>query len=434
MTAPTFDEHLHSLWQGFFSTYSSLSIFASKIGERADQFDEERIQEMASDLAFALDQDRNVVLAELRNYLTSWKDKDTLPDVRNNDEFHDVIKHINDPSFKQLLSDWKQKEPQKSDVLMEILRELFIRPPISAVYLRQSCLIALVSAVEDVINNLLYAYGVYKDEEFAREGDIRQRGQKVRKCYKLHDWTERWKKLDNVVPWTSLPDNEATDLREKYKRWQEEYKEIIQRRNILVHNSGSVDKRYLDQAPKAHQPPEITAGQIVLVSPSYLQKAFNLSLALPFTLTQLVWRKGLAKGQTNQNADKMASDVIYELLRQKQYALVIELAELAIQFRLGQFEHMLVLVNKGVALRKYGWKQELKSIISQLRQSDVWFFQMAAYILNGENDTARRIMINHSPDLRRHVKLSWPLFDFIREKPWFSSLFGSVNKAVLSPE
>jgi len=95
---------------------------------------------------------------------------------------------------------------------------------------------------------------------------------------------------------------------------------------------------------------------------------------------------------------------------------------------------MLVLVNKGVALRKYGRKQELKSIISQLRRSDAWLFQMAAYILNGENDAARRIMINNSPNLRRQAKLSWPLFDFIREKPWFSSLFGSVNKAVLSPE
>lgn len=113
MTAPTFDEHLHSLWQGFFSTYSSLSIFASKIGERADQFDEERIKEMASDLAFALDEDRNVVLAGLHNYLTSWKDKDTLPDFRNNDELHDVIKHINDPSFKQLLSDWEQKNHRR---------------------------------------------------------------------------------------------------------------------------------------------------------------------------------------------------------------------------------------------------------------------------------------------------------------------------------
>lgn len=428
MTAPTFDEHLHSLWQGFFSTYSSLSIFASKIGERADQFDEERIQEMASDLAFALDEDRNVVLAGLHNYLTSWKDKDTLPDFHNNDELHDVIKHINDPSFKQLLSDWEQKEPQKSDMLMEILRELFIRQPISAVYLRQSCLIALVSAVEYFINDLLYVYGAYKDEEFAREGDTRQRIQKVRECYKLHNWPERWKKLDKVVPWTSLPDNEATDLREKCESWQEEYREIIQRRNILVHKSGRVDKHYLDQAPKAHQPPEITEGQIVLVSPSYLQKAFNLSLALPFTLTQLVWRKGLAKGQTNQNADKMASDLICELLRQKQYALVIELAELAIQCRLGQLEHMLVLVNKGVALRKRGREQELKSIISQLCRSDEWYFQMAAYILNGENDKARHIMIDHSPDLRRRVKPSWPLFDFIREKPWFSSLFGSVNK------
>lgn len=58
MTAPTFDEHLHSLWQGFFSTYSSLSIFASKIGECTDQFDEEHIQLMANDLAFALDEDR----------------------------------------------------------------------------------------------------------------------------------------------------------------------------------------------------------------------------------------------------------------------------------------------------------------------------------------------------------------------------------------
>ncbi|ABY36802.1 MAG TPA: hypothetical protein DEF43_04090 [Chloroflexus aurantiacus] len=420
MTTPTFDEHLHSLWQGFFSTYSSLSIFASKIGERADQFDEERIQQMASDLAFALGECREVVLAGLRNYLTSWKDKDTLPDVRNNDEFHDVIKHINDPSFKQLLSDWEQKEPQKSDVLMEILRELFIRPPISAVYLRQSCLIALVSAVEDFINNLLYAYGVYKDKD---------------------NWKQRWNKLDKVItecfasdPWTSLPDNEATDLREKYKRWQEGYTEIIQRRNILVHNGGRVDEHYLDQAPKAHQPPGITAGQIVLVSPSYLQKAFDLSLTLLFTLTQLVWRKGLAIGQTNQNADKMASDLIYELLRQKQYALVIELAELAIKFHLDQSERMLVLVNKGVALRKYGRKQELKSIISQLRRSDAWLFQMAAYILNGENDAARRIMINNSPNLRRQAKLSWPLFDFIREKPWFSSLFGSVNKAVLSPE
>lgn len=424
MTAPTFDEYLRSLWQGFFSTYSSLSIFASKIGERADQFDEERIQEMASDLAFALDEDRNVVLAGLHNYLTSWKDKDTLPDVRDNDEFHDVIQHVDDPSFKQFLSDWEQKEPQKSNTLMEILRELFIRPPISAVYLRQSCLIALVSAVEDFINNLLYAYGVYKDEEFAREGDIRKGIQKVRKCYKLHNWAERWKKLDEVItecfmadPWASWPrSNTVQYLKDEYEHWKAAYKEIIQHRNKLVHNGGRVEKG------------------IVLVSPSYLQKVFNLSLAFPFTLTQLVWRKGLARGQTNQNADKMASNLIYEILRQRQYSLVIELAELAIPFRLSQRERMLVLVNKGIALRKCKKKQGLQPIISQLLRSNEYLFQMAAYILNEENDAARHIMINNSPNLRRYVKLSWPLFDFIREEPWFNTLFRSVNKVVLSTE
>jgi len=243
--SPTLDSYLKFHWQGFIATYGALHVFAEEITRRADQVDETRLQEMAEDLAYIFSDDVPTVLTELREFFPSLEHDHLYPDFSDNLDVREAFAAFQDSVFKQRVLRWAVKEQQKSARLLGVFAEAMYQPPVSGLYLRQSALIALVSAVEVFVDELLFGYGWYNDEKYQSISDPDEKETQVRQAYDLRTWKKRWEKLIEIVP--------SGD----WQTWQEEWSEIIARRNALVHVGGRVDAQYLQQASKAYQPENV---------------------------------------------------------------------------------------------------------------------------------------------------------------------------------
>jgi hypothetical protein len=410
----TLDSYLKSHWQGFLAAYGALRVFAEEITRRADQVDETRLQKMAEDLAYIFGDDVPMVLAELREFFPSLEHDHLYPDFSDNSDVRESIDVFSDSAFKRRVSRWVVEEPQKSARLLNLFADAMYQPPVSGLYLRQSALVALVSAVEVFVDGLLFGYGWYKDEKYQSISDPAEKETQVRQAYDLRTWKKRLEKLIEIVP--------SGD----WKTWQEEWSEIIARRNALVHVGGRVDAQYLQQASKAYQPENVKEGRVLLVPTTYLHRTVEVALLFTFTLTQSSWR---GWQRHRKAADAAVNNLIYETLRQKRYPLVVELAQRAGKFDLHWHKRQYVLVNWTIALRKQGKTEEMRSVLTHLesRQKRLWQIEIALNILQGNYDKARRRMeqANRAGKLRKHVSPHWPLFDPLRGEAWFENLFAA---------
>ena len=414
MLPSTLDSYLKFYWQGFLATYGALRVFAEEITRRADQVDETRLQEMAEDLAYAFGDDVPTVLTELREFFPSLEHDHLYPDFSDNLDVCEAFAAFQDSAFKRRVSRWVVEEPQKSARFLGVFAEAMYQPPVSGLYLRQSALVALVSAVEVFVDGLLFGYGWYKDEKYQSISDPAEKETQVRQTYDLRTWKKRWEKLKEIVP--------SGD----WQTWQEEWNEIIARRNALVHVGGRVDAQYLQQASKAYQSANVKEGRILLVPTVYLNRVVEIALLFTFTLTQSAWR---GWQRHRKAADAAVNNLIYETLRQKRYPLVVELAQRAEKFDLHWHKRQYVLVNWAIALREQGKTEEMRSILTRLesRQKRLWQIEIALNILQGNYDKARRRMeqANRAGKLRKHVSPHWPLFDPVRGEAWFENLFAA---------
>ncbi|MBO9337966.1 MAG: hypothetical protein J7464_04530 [Chloroflexus sp.] len=409
----TLDTYLNSHWQGFLSTYGALQMFVEEMTRRADQFDEKRLQTMAEELAIALDDETPAIRNSLCEFLPTDKDH-ILRNVIDTPNGREIINMFNDSSLVQQLEHWLKEHPQRSSRLQEILAELLYRPPVIGIYLRQSTLIALVSAVEVLIDALLFGYGWYNDQQYQSISNPDEKERTIEEHYQLRSWAKRWRKLEEVV---------SSD---RWQKWKDEWQEIIARRNVCIHRGGRIDNQYLQQAG-TYAPEQAQAERILLVPTQYLQRAMNVALMLAFTITQAAWRQW---SKHHKLADKAVHDLTYELLCQRRFRLVTEMADFVES--IGKERQPYVIVNLAIAFREQGRTVEMDRILGTLntiysRKQLPLIFQIALYILHEDYDNARHLMQNTRKEYlyRESVRPQWPLFDPIRDKPWFRALFHS---------
>ncbi|MBO9373444.1 MAG: hypothetical protein J7459_08775, partial [Chloroflexus sp.] len=204
------------------------------------------------------------------------------------------------------------------------------------------------------------------------------------------------------------------------------WQEIIARRNVCIHRGGRIDNQYLQQAG-TYAPEQAQAERILLVPTQYLQRAMNVALMLAFTITQAAWRQW---SKHHKLADKAVHDLTYELLCQRRFRLVTEMADFVES--IGKERQPYVIVNLAIAFREQGRTVEMDRILGTLntiysRKQLPLIFQIALYILHEDYDNARHLMQNTGKEYlyRESVRPQWPLFDPIRDKPWFRALFHS---------
>lgn len=406
------DNHFRQLWHSFIATYGGLRLFSEQLPELADRLDEQTIEELAKVMADIFGDPLEQVRAELHEFLPLLDEDHLYPDFSNQPDVRDAFAAFHDTAFRRRVLKWERENPRKKHKLLTAWTDYMAQPPLSGIVLRQSTLINLVSALEIFVDGVIKIY----QEQIAPQHVIKERP----------TWKDRWDALRKIAP---------SPLWQPYR---DPLREMIARRNALIHQGGRITAEgYLKQTEEVAtlRPDKATEGRFLLVPTTYLQQAFDRVILFAFALSQSAWREW-RKPHHPKTADGLASDFIYQTLRQKRYALVENLAQLALKLETEWEYTQLIQVNQAIAFREQNKTEDLHQVLSQLekRKKRRWKIKIAVHILRQRFEQAHTLLKTAAEQGKLGpIFPYWPLFDPIRQEAWFKNLFDAADNAPPRP-
>ncbi len=229
-----------------------------------------------------------------------------------------------------------------------------------------------------------------------------------------------------------------------YKRWTE-FLEIFERRNLMVHCGGKVNKTYL----KNHKSlfPEITEDTTLEISLDYLSKSSDIILDICIQLILLSWN--VIEDIDNQNVmPSVMVDLSYGLMIDKQYQLIIYILESYLQnkkFKIDETEKFILTINLAQAYKWNGQTEKMGCLLSKTNwDTKKLLLRFSVHVLRDEFkkafDCLRKIS-KIDEDFKKNDLLEWPLFKDLRQESDFGAVFKECynedyidNKYILQKE
>jgi len=396
------DEHFSQLWQSFIASYGGLRLFSEQLPDVADRLDEQTIEEIANVMADIFGDPLEQVRTELREFFPSLDDVHLYPDFNTQPNVHEIFNAFRDTAFRRRVLKWERENPRKKHRFIAAWVDYMGQLPLSGVVLRQSALINLVSTLEIFVDGMIKIHHEQIDPK---------------RTFKDHPtWKDRWDTLQEVNP---------SPL---WQIYQEPLREFIARRNALVHQGGRITENgYLKQTKEvvSLRPQNTAVSRFLLVPTVYLREAFDTVVSFAFAVSQTTWRCW-RHPRHSKTADKLASDFIYQTLRQKRYSLVEILSGTVVELKVSRKYQQTILVNWAIAYREQSKIDELIQVLARLdrHKAPRWEIEVAIHILSQHTDKAQLLLHDAAYKGKlREVSLYWPLFDPMREDIWFKNLF-----------
>jgi len=206
--------------------------------------------------------------------------------------------------------------------------------------------------------------------------------------------------------------------------YKDEIIEMSKRRNLLIHNDGVVDEKYIENAPQKYK--SVKPGSIFVVSTNYFQAAIDIVYTLGFFLCLASWH-------THEISEKERSKKIDEFLiptlNQKRYSLVLRLTKNLNETVLPRWTAGTLLVDRAVAFRELGEITQVRRIVSQLKDLDQrWPISLSISMLTNNLEELKKQLMDRQvpPNIS-----SWPVFDPIKNEIWFKKIFTLKQKQYL---
>lgn len=213
--------------------------------------------------------------------------------------------------------------------------------------------------------------------------------------------------------------------------------EITERRNLFVHNNGTVSNQYLKVCnDHTVDISKIKVGDTLTVNPEYLHDAYSIFYEIGFKLVHVLWRKLLP--EQLEDADISIIDTTYELLAHKKYKLAIILLDFACE-TLKKYDsdvnRRILTINRAIAYKFSKYPEKCLAILNK----DDWSatrldFQLAISVLKDNDTEVYSLMKKIGKDnelLDEHVYSEWPLFEQYREKKEFQDTYKKIFKREL---
>lgn len=214
---------------------------------------------------------------------------------------------------------------------------------------------------EIFLQNILFIYFyLHPDDSTVQQDEISLKKWAMRKAES--NMKGKWEtKIQNIRPLGA-----ELFSTEKYL---DELLEIIQRRNLMVHNDGVIDDDFLLKIPEKYKSEKgWRSGQILVVSSEYLQRALDVVQLIGCALHQSAWRTWLSPSPKKVN--EAFGNFVFAALKQQRYRLTSDLADLSISFSLPKKHINIVKVNQAISFRECGKSDKLQNIINELSQSN----------------------------------------------------------------
>ncbi|WP_420126901.1 hypothetical protein [Longimicrobium sp.] len=399
-------DRIRTIGHSFLRNLSALRIFIDRIG------------------AVAVEHDR----LTLKNFVDTFES--LLPEHLRNTP-NDV--GVDRPKEQEGKSETTTREQERDDAIAHALasdegkvaqliaasRQLVREAPVQSDLLRTSVLISLVSYLEALIADLIHEY--YARFPSALPSDDRALSlSELREIGSVEE-AERFlvsKEVDAVLResldaqltyFTKRPKIDLTPI----EPFRFGLLEIGQRRNLYVHNRGTVNRVYR-QNVSADLLERFAAkdGVQLRITEEYLGEALDMVEVCGMVLLQQCWRKWDKK--ETEAADKFMMNATFDNLLEEQYRVVEQLAIYAagVPFA-SDAEKRIVCVNHAIALRDSGRNNEIEAILGRYDWSACSLdFQLALAAVRMDEEGFYRLLPRAAAagELTREQMLTWPLF------------------------
>lgn len=304
----------------------------------------------------------------------------------------------------------------------------------SVKHLQRSSLISLVSIAESFISQVLHLF--YERHPGALNGKDKQFTFEELSNFSTIDEAKSYLvgwKIENLLrgsfeDWVDYFNSQIKlDLSITKKHYQE-LVENFQRRNLLVHNDGVVNKIYLSKVSPAFSK-HIGVGQKLDVTKDYLFSAIDRFESSFLQLGYELWAK------CEKMSEKRPTLIVqsgYRALEKSRWNVAVDLSEIAEKDRSStEIDILMAKFNCWIARRSNGDREKVieeVTLFDASAKDDL--FKMAKHCLLGEVDGA----ISHAKELEKvgKIRLSdlkeWPLFSEIRDDERVAALISELTK------
>lgn len=294
-------------------------------------------------------------------------------------------------------------------------------------YLITNCIISIATQFDNYLASLLKyllvsrpdLIGVYDKElrlrevlEFSSQDKLREH------CINLKIEELMYKSHREQIEWVDA--KFGLNLAKNFNEW----KEIIlsfEVRNILVHNDGIINERFLQKLKEAKIPAtKYKNGELFPLTPKFIDRMENILVSFACNLYYYLMSKLFPN--VIDEIDNSLNSIIYNSLVQRDYNKAIRIVDSITSHkeRHSNFVHFMLIINKAIAL-KFGGdnEQALKLLGSEDWSSCNNELLMAKAVLEDDFKTASTYMNKLNLSEMEYPYIEWPLFEKFRESKEF---------------
>jgi len=215
--------------------------------------------------------------------------------------------------------------------------------------------------------------------------------------------------------------------------------EMIERRNIIVHNDSKINRRYLknvDLPVIPEKTKDLKEGQKIIIKEDYFMAVLNEVVIAGTILIQCCWR-GWEKDDIS-DADEELIRNIYDALCEEEWRIAEKLGLFSKECEVYNEQHRLYLdINYCQSLKWQNKKKELEKELEKFDESSLRpIYVLALSALKSDRDKfykniKKAITIDR---LKKKDLMEWPLFRELRKDPNYEkkirNILASIPKRV----
>lgn len=404
----------------FWSRMNSLKAYASSIIPLALDKDTEKVEELYGKLSSKSDLSE-IPKEEFINNITKFYN-----DIESN---HSLIETYQEDFQKNMIeiNDLISQNKEAAVVIGGIFDEmLFFSTMRYSDILRNNILTSLVSFFELLIGDLLHTFYSLKPNALTG-GEKEFSFNDLRKYNNLDEIIEsvRIKRVDSVLR-NSLEDwvkffknNFKVDFKSTVSEW-DQFNEIFQRRNILVHNGGRMSNQYIKKVSKsylANNQITIKEGNQLYINEEYLNSAIDLFLTSGIKLIATVWEKLCS--DENKDRNELLQKIVYRLMLNEEWKIAAEI-ELFLDRHINN-DDFTTKFNYWLAMKNLNRLDEVYEEMNRYWKSGFGpIYELCYYGILDDKEQFYNCLpkaVNHG--LTEINLLEWPMFEGIRKDEGF---------------
>jgi hypothetical protein len=220
-------------------------------------------------------------------------------------------------------------------------------------------------------------------------------------------------------------------LREGLDVWGE-FIEACERRNLFAHSSGVVSEQYIIKCETAGFAVDAKRGDVLGVTPRYLEKKVGIFLEIGIKLAQVIARKIDPREEIITKQENVLNSISYDLISHEHYELASRLLDFACETMKKHPDdsiYSMMVVNRANAHKLSGRDGECMEILKSRDWSPFdAVYKISVASIRGDVDEVVELMpqLKDKKEFSKDDYKSWPVFIHVRDDEKFQRMYNDI--------